>query len=108
MRASPPSTATGRFIEPEGETVVEEGDEIFFVAARDNIQRMMSEITRAEETVRKVLIAGGGNIGFRLARLLEKHYQVKLIERDAERARRVSERLEAPSCCTATRRTRNC
>jgi trk system potassium uptake protein TrkA len=83
-----------RFIEPDGETVVEEGDEIFFVAARDHIQRMMNEITRAEDKVRKVLIAGGGNIGFRLARLLEKHYQVKLIERDVERARRVSERLE--------------
>jgi trk system potassium uptake protein len=84
----------GRFIEPGGETIVEEGDEIFFVAARDNIQRMMSEITRAEEKVRKVVIAGGGNIGFRLARLLEKDYHVKLVERDAERARRVSERLD--------------
>jgi trk system potassium uptake protein len=84
----------GRFIEPEGETVVEEGDEIFFVAARDNIQRMMSEITRAEEKVRKVVIAGGGNIGFRLAKMLEKDYHVKLIERDIERARRVSERLD--------------
>jgi trk system potassium uptake protein len=84
----------GRAIEPEGETVVEEGDEIFFVAASDNIRRMMSEIRRAEDKVRKVVIAGGGNIGFRLARLLEKHYQVKLIERDAKRAQRVSERLE--------------
>lgn len=83
-----------RFIEPDGETLVEEGDEIFFVAARDHIQRMMNEITRAEEKVRKVIIAGGGNIGFRLARLLEKQYQVKLIERDADRARRVSERLD--------------
>jgi trk system potassium uptake protein len=84
----------GRSIAPDGETVVAEGDEIFFLAARDHIQRMMSELTRAEEKVRKVLIAGGGHIGFRLARLLEKHYQVKLIERDADRARRVSERLE--------------
>ena len=40
------------------------------------------------------VIAGGGNIGFRLARTLEKHNQVKLIERDATRARRVSELLE--------------
>src|SRR5690606_27429076 len=78
----------------EGTTVVEEGDEIFFIAARDNIQRMMHELTRAEGPVRKVVIAGGGNIGFRLARLLEKHYQVKLIERNAERAYRVAERVE--------------
>jgi trk system potassium uptake protein TrkA len=84
----------GRFINPDGETVVEEGDEIFFIAARDNIQRMMNELTRAEGAVRKVLIAGGGNIGFRLAKLLEKTHQVKLIERDTERAYKVAERLE--------------
>jgi trk system potassium uptake protein TrkA len=45
--------------------------------------------------VRRVVIAGGGNIGFRLARTLEKNNQVKLIERDARRARRVSEMLES-------------
>jgi trk system potassium uptake protein TrkA len=84
----------GRFVSPDGETVVQENDEIFFVAARDHIQRMMNEITRAEGRVRKVIIAGGGHIGFRLARLLEKDLQVKLIERNPERARRVSERLE--------------
>jgi trk system potassium uptake protein len=83
-----------RFVKPEGQTIIEEGDEVFFVAARDNIQRMMNEITRKEDRVRKIIVAGGGNIGFRLARLLEKQYQVKLIERDEQRARRVSERLE--------------
>jgi len=84
----------GRFVPPDGETVVQENDEIFFVAARDHIQRMMNEITRAEGRVSRVTIAGGGNIGFRLARLLEKNFQVKLIERNPQRARRVSEQLE--------------
>ena len=84
----------GRPIDPTGDTTVQENDEIFFLAARDNIKRMMSEIRRAEEPVRKVIIAGGGNIGFRLARLLEKQYQVKLIERDGKRARRAAETLE--------------
>ncbi len=84
----------GRAIEPTGETVVEEGDEIYFIAARDYIQRMMGEIRRTEEPVRRVVIAGGGNIGLRLAALLEKQYQVKLIERDPKRARIASERLE--------------
>lgn len=83
-----------RPIEPTGETVVEEGDEIIFLAAQDNIRRVMSEIRRAEAPVRKVVIAGGGNIGFRLAKTLEKTNQVKLIERDRTRARRASEQLE--------------
>ena len=84
----------GKPIEPTGETMVEENDEIFFLAARDNIKRMMSEIRRAEEPVRKVIIAGAGNVGFRLAKLLEKQYHVKLIERDPKRARRAAETLE--------------
>jgi trk system potassium uptake protein TrkA len=83
-----------RAIAPTGETVVQEGDEIFFIAARDHIQRMMAEIRRAEEPVRRIVIAGGGHIGFRLALKLESKYQVKLIERDPKRARACSERLE--------------
>jgi len=45
------------------------------------------------DPVKRVVIAGGGNIGLRLARALERTTQVKLIERDARRARRVSEML---------------
>jgi trk system potassium uptake protein TrkA len=85
----------GKAVPAVGDTVIEEGDEIFFIAARDHIQRMMSEIRRAEEPVRRVMIAGGGQVGFRLARQLESRYQVKLIERDAGRARRCSEQLES-------------
>lgn len=84
----------GRNIHPEGSTVVENGDEVFFLAARDDIRRVMSEMRKGDAPVKRVVIAGGGNIGFRLARALEKHNQVKLIERDPKRARRISELLE--------------
>ena len=84
----------GRLIPLAGDTVVAEEDEIFFVAASDDLRRVMAELRRSDDPVRRVVIAGGGNIGFRLARTLEKANQVKLIERDARRARRVSEILE--------------
>jgi len=83
-----------RTIRPEGDTVIEEGDEVFFLAATPDLRRVMSEIRKEDSPVRRVVIAGGGNIGFRLAKALEKHNQVKLIERDAKRARKVSELLE--------------
>jgi trk system potassium uptake protein TrkA len=54
----------------------------------------MGEIRKEENPVKRVVIAGGGNIGFRLARELESKNQVKIIERDAKRARFISERLE--------------
>ena len=83
----------GQSIKPEGDTVIQHGDEVFFIAAREDIRLVMNEMQKLEDPVRRVVIAGGGNIGFRLAQKLESHYQVKLIERDPRRARRVSEVL---------------
>ncbi|MCI0432878.1 MAG: Trk system potassium transporter TrkA [Gemmatimonadetes bacterium] len=83
----------GQSIVPEGDTVIEHGDEVFYLAARKDIRLVMNEMRKAEDPVRRVVIAGGGNIGFRLAKALEPHNQVKLIERDTRRARRVAELL---------------
>jgi trk system potassium uptake protein TrkA len=65
---------------PEGSTVVEEGDEIFFIAATKNIRSVLREIRRMDKPAKRVMIVGGGNIGRRLAKALEHDYQVKLIE----------------------------
>jgi len=78
---------------PKGDTVIQEGDEVFFIADRKDIRVFMSEMRRLEEPVRRVVIAGGGNIGVRLALALEQTNQVKLIERDPDRARHISEKL---------------
>jgi trk system potassium uptake protein TrkA len=83
-----------RLVPTAGDTVIEEHDEIFFVAASDDLRRVMAELRRSEDPVRRLVIAGGGNIGLRLASALEKSNQVKIIERDPRRARRISEVLE--------------
>ncbi len=83
----------GKPIVPEGDTVVEAGDEVFFVAAREDISKVMAELRRLDKPVKRVLLAGGGNIGFRLAQALEQRCRVRLIERDRDRARYLSERL---------------
>ncbi|MFI4895448.1 MAG: Trk system potassium transporter TrkA [Steroidobacterales bacterium] len=83
-----------RLVPAAGDTVIEEDDEIFFVAASDDLRRVMAELRRSEDPMRRLVIAGGGNIGLRLALKLEKSNQVKLIERDPRRARRISEILE--------------
>ncbi len=65
---------------PEGNTVIQDGDEIFFIAATDNIRRVLNEMRRMDKPCKRVMIVGGGNIGRRLSRALERNYQVKLIE----------------------------
>jgi len=83
----------GQALLPDGDTVIKAGDEVFFIADRKDIRVFMSEMRRLEDPVRRVVIAGGGNIGIRLALALEQTNQVKIIERDPERARVISERL---------------
>jgi trk system potassium uptake protein TrkA len=83
----------GEAIVPEGKTRLLEGDEVFFIAARQDIGTVMRELRKLEDPVRKIIIAGAGNIGFRAAQSLEKTNQVKLIEQSRERARVASEGL---------------
>jgi len=83
-----------RPIIPEGTTVIEADDEVFFIAAKKDIRAVMGEMRRLERPARRVIIAGGGNIGRRLAKALENRYQVKIIDHNAERTRALSEELE--------------
>jgi len=85
----------GASIAPEGDTIIEHEDEVFFLAATEDMRKVMIELRRVEDSVKRVVIAGGGNIGLRLAQRIEERYQVKVIERDAKRARRISEILRS-------------
>jgi trk system potassium uptake protein TrkA len=84
----------GQPILPQGDTVMQADDEVFFLAARDNIRAVMGELRRLEKPYRRLIIAGGGNIGKRLARALESNYRVKIIESDLRRSRMVAEALD--------------
>ena len=84
----------GEAIHPEAKTLVKADDEIFFVAAVEDIRKMMGELRTRERTVKRIMIAGGGNIGRRLAKTLEKDYQVKLIDKNPANTKLLSEELE--------------
>ncbi|PTY37676.1 Trk system potassium transport protein TrkA [Saccharospirillum sp. MSK14-1] len=82
-----------RPIIPEGSTVIEAEDEVFFIAGKSDIRAVMSELRRKERNYKRIIIAGGGNIGFRLATVLEGRYSVKILEHNDERCRLLSEHL---------------
>lgn len=85
---------SGDPIIPEGSTVVEPEDEVFFIAAKEHIRAVTSELRKVDAPYRRIMIVGGGNIGATLASRLEKNYQVKVIERSYERCRALSDVLE--------------
>lgn len=83
----------GKPIRPLGTTIIEADDEVFFIAATRHIRAVMSELQKLEPAYKRIMIAGGGHIGAGLARILEKNHQVKVIERNPERAELLSNEL---------------
>lgn len=83
----------GQAILPTADTVIEVDDEVFFIAAKNHIKKVMNELRREEDSYKRILIAGGGNIGYRLAKTLESKYRIKLIEHGKDRAKFLSENL---------------
>ena len=83
----------GHAIVPKGDTVIEVDDEVFFIADRRHIREVMSEVRRVDQDYKRIIIAGGGNIGLRLAQAIEDRYNVKIIERNLERCHLLSQEL---------------
>jgi trk system potassium uptake protein TrkA len=81
-------------IAPDGGTVIEAGDEVFCLAASSDIRQVMRELRRMDRRVKRVMIAGGGNIGLRLARALERDYSVRVIDHNKRRCEALATRLE--------------
>lgn len=83
----------GKGMVPKGNRVIEADDEVFFIAASKDIRAVMSELRRLDNPFRRIMLAGGGNIGKRVAEKLEKKYQVKLLECNRSRAKYLSQEL---------------
>ena len=79
---------------PTGNTVIEAGDDVFFKAAPKHIRAVMSEFRKLDGPNRRVIIAGGGNIGKRLALALEKTCNIKIIESNPLRAEAIAEEFK--------------
>lgn len=84
----------GAPIIPKAETIIEADDEVFFIAAREDIRSVMGELRRLDRPYKRIFIAGGGSIGLRLAKALEDDYKIKVIESNATRADFISAQLD--------------
>lgn len=84
----------GEALVPRGDTVLRERDHVFLICERRNVTEVVGAVAADTSPVRNVMILGGGRIGLLLALSLEEvGISVKVIERDAARARYVASQL---------------
>jgi trk system potassium uptake protein TrkA len=69
------------------------GDEVFVLADTRTIAVVLAAIHPSGQAVRRLMLAGGGKVGLRLARSLADQYEVKLIERDKKRCEYLASQL---------------
>ncbi|MEM1342946.1 MAG: Trk system potassium transporter TrkA [Pseudomonadota bacterium] len=71
-------------------------DDIYFVAAREDVPRAFGIFGRENLTPERVVVIGAGNVGLKVARNIEEHPALrgKMIERNRARAERAADALE--------------
>jgi len=79
----------------DGTTCIEPGDEVFVLAATRDIRRVLDTLRRRDAPVKRVMIAGGGRVGLRLARDIRAQCRVKIIEADAKRCEYLTTQVPA-------------
>ncbi|MGR9012670.1 MAG: Trk system potassium transporter TrkA [Gammaproteobacteria bacterium] len=77
-----------------GEAVIDTGDEVFLVAPREQVRSVLKALNKLEAPLKRIIIAGGGHVGKRLAQALECDHQVKIIEKDPRRAHKIASDLD--------------
>jgi trk system potassium uptake protein TrkA len=83
----------GKPLIPDGKTIIKENDEIYFLAAESDIDGVVHEMRLQDTSSSRIMIVGGGKIGFTLAQKLESDYKIKIIEPDQERCEALSRQL---------------
>ena len=64
----------------DGTTQIDPGDEVFVLAATEHIRTVLGALRARDQPVKRVMVAGGGKVGLRLAREIHRDYQIKIIE----------------------------
>jgi trk system potassium uptake protein TrkA len=83
----------GKPLIPNGKTIIKENDEIYFLAAENDIDRIVQEMRLQDTSSSRIMIIGGGKIGFALANALEDDYKIKIIDPNEDRCEVLSREL---------------
>jgi trk system potassium uptake protein TrkA len=73
--------------------VIAKGDEILFIASPQAIHQVLIALGRYTQPNRRIIIAGGGHIGSKLAQALENRYRIKIIDHNLACANQLAAKL---------------
>ncbi|MCL6275141.1 Trk system potassium transporter TrkA [Muricauda sp. 2012CJ35-5] len=72
---------------PRGDTIFKEGDQVYFITTSEGVEELYKLTGMQKKEIKNVMILGGSKVGFKTARdLCTKKFNVKLIEKDKEKA----------------------
>jgi len=84
-----------KLIIPSGEDLLLKGDLLYFVSEENELKEALKIFGKRAEPFNHVLLIGGGKLGLRLAKALERlSIHTKLIEKDPDRCRQLAEHLD--------------
>lgn len=78
---------------PYGDTCFEQNDHAYFIAQPDGVEKLLFLTGKKKEGVKSIMILGGSRVGFHAAKILSARYNVKLIERDAQKCFELADQL---------------
>ena len=79
---------------PRGDDYLMPGDLVYFISEEEKLQETLAVFDKYDQPLKRALIVGGGNIGFRLAKSLEENsIYCKIIEKSPDRCAEIAERL---------------
>ncbi|MDG2395133.1 Trk system potassium transporter TrkA [Candidatus Thioglobus sp.] len=84
----------GQAISAYGDTVIKDGDRVYFVTKKSSVSKVLKEFRRLDKAYKNIIIAGGGRIGLNLAKHLEKNHRVRIIEMSKSRVKELADQLE--------------
>ncbi len=87
-----------KFLILKKENKILEGDQVYVVVSTDQLNDILKTFGHEEKISKKILIIGGGNIGFNLAKMLENNFddmRVKIIEKNKARAEEIANELSS-------------
>ena len=87
-------TGTQFTLIPRGDTIFKEGDQVYFITSDKGVEELYKLSGMQKQDIKNVMILGGSKVGFKTARdLCNKKFNVKLIEKNKEKAFDIADEL---------------